>query len=65
MEPKDLVVDALGRVQETLQRVLDGLTMEQLLHRPTNDSNSIAWLAWLLTRVQDHHMSDLAGRPQA
>ena len=65
MEPKDLVVDALGRVQETLQRVLDGLTMEQLLHRPSNDTNSIAWLAWHLTRVQDHHMSDLAGRPQA
>ena len=65
MEPKDLLVDALGRIQETLLLVLDGLTMEQLLYRPSNDCNSIAWLAWHLTRVQDHHISDLAGRPQA
>ena len=65
MEPKEFAVAGLRRVQETLTRVLDGLTMEHLLHRPTSDSNSIAWLTWHLTRVQDHHISDLAGRPQA
>lgn len=65
MEPKDLFIDALGRIRQTLERVLDGLTMEQLLHRPTTESNSIAWLAWHMTRVQDHHISDLAERSQA
>ena len=31
---------------------------------PTPETNSMAWLAWHLTRVQDHHLSDLAGLPQ-
>ena len=65
MEVKNLVADALGRVQGTLQRVLSGLTLEQLLYCPSRDTSSIAWLVWHLTRVQDHHISDLANRPQA
>jgi uncharacterized damage-inducible protein DinB len=39
--------------------------MEQLLYRPSDESNSIAWLLWHLTRIQDHHVSDLLGQPQA
>ena len=65
MEGKEVVADAFGRIQQTLRRVLNGLTMEQLLYRPSGESNSIAWLTWHLTRVQDHHLSELAGGPQA
>jgi uncharacterized damage-inducible protein DinB len=65
MECRDLLIDAFGRIEEDLRRCLDGLSAEQLAYRPVEEANSIGWLAWHLTRVQDDHMSDLAGRPQA
>jgi len=58
-------LDAFGRIDEEFRRTLDGLTAEQLTYLPNDQANSIAWLAWHLTRVQDDHVSDLAGRPQA
>jgi uncharacterized damage-inducible protein DinB len=65
MDCKDLVIDGLGRVEEDLRRALDGLSTDQLTFRPADTSNSIAWLAWHLARVEDDHVSELAGRPQA
>jgi uncharacterized damage-inducible protein DinB len=65
MDCRDLVIDGLGRVEEDLRRGLEGLTAEQLAFRPAEHANSIAWLAWHLTRVQDDHVSELAGREQA
>ena len=65
MEGRELLADGLERVQAMLHYVVDGLTVEQLLYQPQEGCNSIAWLAWHLTRVQDHHLSDLAGLPQA
>lgn len=65
MEAKDILADALGRVQETVHEVVHGLTPQQLLYRPGEDANSIAWTVWHLTRVQDDHVADLASRPQA
>ena len=65
MDSKDVVVDALGRIQRIVSMSLEGLTAEQLAYRPTDQANSIAWLAWHLTRVQDRHLSALAGREQA
>jgi uncharacterized damage-inducible protein DinB len=65
MECRDLLIDALGRVAEDLGRTLDGLSAEQLAFRPAEQANSIAWLAWHLTRVMDDHVSELAGRSQA
>ena len=64
MEGTELIGDALGRIQRTLQRILPGLTIEQLAYRPSEISNSIAWLSWHLTRVQDQHISDLLDREQ-
>ncbi|HZR98462.1 MAG TPA: DinB family protein [Chloroflexota bacterium] len=65
MDSKDVIVDALGRIRGLLGMSLDGLTAEQLAYRPSEQANSIAWLAWHLTRVQDDHLSALAGREQA
>ena len=33
--------------------------------REGSEANSIAWLVWHLTRVQDDHVCDVAGREQA
>ena len=65
MECKDLLIDAFGRINNSMHLCLAGLTPDQLVYRPDEQANSIAWLAWHLTRVQDDHVSDLAGRPQA
>ena len=65
MDCKDLIVDGLNRVAEDFRRALEGLTAEQLGFRPAEHANSVAWLAWHLTRVMDDHVSELAGRPQA
>jgi hypothetical protein len=65
MESRDLLVDAFGRVQGIVHAVVDGLSVEQLTHRPGPDANSIAWLVWHLTRIEDDHVADLAGREQA
>src|SRR2546422_11350333 len=65
MDCKDLVIDGLGRVEESMRQVLEGLSAEQLAFRPAERVNSIGWLAWHLTRVEDDHVSDLAGKQEA
>jgi hypothetical protein len=64
MHIRDLLLDAFGRIDDEMRQILNGLTAEQLTFRPHEEANSIAWLAWHLTRVQDDHVSDLAGVPQ-
>ena len=65
MQTRDVLSDAYGRIQEIVHRSADGLDAEGLAFRPEADANSIAWLVWHLTRIQDHHLSEIAGRDQA
>jgi hypothetical protein len=58
MTSAELLVDAFGRVREVVHRVVDGLTPEQLAFRLDPDANSIGWLVWHLTRIQDDHLAD-------
>ena len=64
MTPAEVLIDALARTVEGAERLLDGLSDDDLVHRPTPDANSIAWLVWHLTRVQDDHIADVAGLEQ-
>jgi hypothetical protein len=64
MEWYDMMVDGYGRISEILGRVLDGLNEADLNWQPRPDCNSIGWLCWHLTRVQDDHISDLIGEEQ-
>ncbi len=64
MTPAQLLIDAFERVLQTASGAVDGLSDEQLAHRPGRDANSIAWLVWHLTRVQDDHVADVAGTEQ-
>jgi hypothetical protein len=65
----ELLLDAFGRVHETLPGVVGGLTREQLAWYPAPPANTIAWLAWHLARVEDDHLagvaSALGGEPVA
>lgn len=64
MTPADLLIDSLGRVLEGVEAVLDGASDDLLAERPGPDANSIAWLVWHLTRVQDDHVAGVAGSEQ-
>lgn len=64
MTSADLLTDAFGRVQETVHEVVEGLTEDQLAARLDRDANSIAWLCWHLTRVQDDHVAGAFNVPQ-
>ena len=61
MTSAELLVDAFGRIREVVHQVVDGLTPEQLAFRVGPEANSIAWLVWHLTRIQDDHLADAAG----
>jgi hypothetical protein len=58
MTGADLLVDAFGRIRGVVHSVARGLTPDQLSARLDDDANSIAWLLWHLTRVQDDHIAD-------
>ncbi len=55
----DILRDAFGRIHEDLPGLLDGLDGDDLLWRPDPGANSIGWLAWHLTRVQDDQVCDV------
>jgi hypothetical protein len=61
---QQLLLDGYGRVLGELERALDGVSRSDLNIRPHPDCNSMGWLAWHLTRVQDDHIADLAGDEQ-
>ena len=65
MDTNDVLADAFGRIAEDFELAVVGLTSDELAFRPDPEANSIAWLAWHATRVQDDHVSALAHRQQA
>lgn len=64
----DLLIEAFGRVQEEVHSTASGLSSTQLAARPggadDSEGNTIAWLIWHLTRIQDDHVADAAGTEQ-
>jgi uncharacterized damage-inducible protein DinB len=65
MNVSELLTDSLGRVREQVPGVVEGLDEEELAWRPDPHANSIAWLVWHLTRIEDDHVADVAGTTQA
>lgn len=64
MTPAALLTEIFGRIVETAEAAVDGLTEDQLSARPATDANPIAWLVWHLARVQDDHVAEVAGLEQ-
>jgi hypothetical protein len=65
VQTSDILIDAFSRIRENVHRAATGLDAAGLAFRPDPDANSIAWLVWHLTRIQDDHVAEIAGRPQA
>jgi uncharacterized damage-inducible protein DinB len=65
MTVAELLRDLFGRVETDVHGAVEGLDVGALTHRIDGTTNSIAWLVWHLARVQDDHVSDVAGTEQA
>jgi len=59
MDVAAVFLELYGRIPPLVASAVDGLDPRALTRRPTPDANSIGWLVWHLTRVQDHHVSEL------
>src|SRR5215469_1343833 len=64
MSVAELLVDGFDRIREIVHEVLDGLSVEDLTYRIDEQANTIGWLVWHLTRVQDDHIAGAAGLEQ-
>jgi hypothetical protein len=64
MNVADVLTDGFDRIREVVHEAADGLTAKQLAWQVQDGANSIAWLIWHLTRVQDDHIADVAGTEQ-
>lgn len=60
----DLLIDGFGRIREIVHETVGGLTPDELAARLDDGANSISWLIWHLTRIQDDHVADAADADQ-
>jgi uncharacterized damage-inducible protein DinB len=64
MHSAELLADAFSRVRGLVHRVVDGMSVDDLTYRLDDRANSIGWLVWHLTRIQDDHLADATGAEQ-
>ena len=64
MTAADVLADAFGRIRKVVHDVVDLRKPSELVYRPDGQANSIAWLVWHLTRIQDDHLAGVAGTEQ-
>jgi uncharacterized damage-inducible protein DinB len=64
MTSADVLADAFGRIRRAVHEAVRDLAPDQLEARLDADANSIAWLVWHLTRIQDDHVAGVARREQ-
>lgn len=60
----ELLIEGYGRIRRIVHQVVDGLDEDMLAARVDPDANSIGWLVWHLTRIQDDHLAGVAGTEQ-
>lgn len=60
----DVLTDAFGRVRDAVHRAVADLADDDLVRPPAPGANTVAWLVWHLTRVQDDHVADAFGTAQ-
>ena len=64
MSSTELLSDTFDRIRGVVHSALKGATTQVLNFRPDPETNTIAWLVWHLTRVQDSHIAELVGEEQ-
>ena len=64
MDVAELLLEIYGRIPPLARDAVEGLDVDQLIEPPSPGANSIGWLVWHLTRVQDHHISEILDTSQ-
>ena len=60
----DILREGFGRLPALVHNAVEGLDDDQLTYRLDAEANTIAWLVWHLTRIQDDHVADAASTGQ-
>jgi Protein of unknown function (DUF664) len=60
----ELLIEAFGRISAVVHSALQGASIEVLTFRVDPAANTMAWLIWHLTRVQDGHIAELVDQEQ-
>ncbi len=64
MDVASLLLELYGRIPPLARNAIEGVDPERLTQPPSPGANTIAWLVWHLTRIQDHHVAGLLGADQ-
>ena len=64
MDVAALLAELYGRIPPLARGAVEGLSPRRLVEPPAPGANTVAWLVWHLTRVQDHHVSELLDEEQ-
>jgi len=61
MLSNEVLSEAFSRIGGVVHSAIKGASIEVLTYRADAEANTIAWLVWHLTRVQDGHIAELVG----
>lgn len=64
MNEAEILIDAFDRIAQVVHATVDDIPDDALTFRIDRDANTVSWLIWHLTRVQDDHVADVAGSSQ-
>ncbi|MDQ7908168.1 DinB family protein [Phytohabitans sp. ZYX-F-186] len=64
MDAREVLAEAFDRLPDLVRSAVEGLTPEELHWVPAPGANSVGWLVWHLTRIQDDHVAELVGEEQ-
>lgn len=64
MDVAELLIETYGRIDEHVSAAVDGLDAQTLVRPPELGANTIGWLVWHLSRVQDGHIAELLDEDQ-
>ena len=64
MEWQQFVMEVYSSAGEQVEKIVEGLTPDELNKQPAPGANTVGWLIWHLTRSFDRNFSEIAGKEQ-
>ena len=64
MESAEFITGVFERISDVVETALEGLSVEEINRQPNPACNSIGWMVWHLTRVQDVFVARLTDKEQ-
>jgi hypothetical protein len=64
VDAREVFTESFERIPDLVHGAVDGLDLDALTFRVDPEANTIAWLVWHLTRIEDDHLADVASFEQ-